>query len=855
MDLRETIDLLEKSTNDISTIRKLVQLSYPLTVIYLGVPLRKWARRKLGEVSSKKERIENGLNQLVQQSSQKSLVYLESIQKQDTYLVYCKAEKVLGILNRAQDDLVYLKSRRRFFDESFNNKVCSAVATIAKVRTEIEGFNAKFIAQRKVQYAWLWNKASNSLDDDQKTAIITDDTHNLVIAGAGAGKTEVLITRIAYLLERKPDGVKPERILALAYQTEAAKEIRKRLKDTFHVDVGVKTFHALGLEILRAKHPETSLMFSGNNSESQYAELIKILFVRLQETKGLRRQILSYLENYQDSEENDETDFEIKEQFYRHMRQRKYTALDRTIVNSEEERAILNFFIAHNYGGQKIRVLYEDPVKWMTKEDASKRNPKPDFFFPDFGVYLEHWGLNKEGKVPEWFDQTTEEYRASMDYKRGQFAANKKKLIEAYSFEFLEEGFFDKLQERFLNAIRGNGKANENVKLELAPYDELVNRVWGEVRELIHTLPDKIGTFIKIAKTNGLHLEAVQGRLNKGKWSKKQKAFANIALRIYEEYRMELSKENKIDFPDMINQAVQELQKPDNGLFRDAFDHILVDEYQDINKQRYELVKELMSINPIGRLFCVGDDWQSIMGFTGSNLDYFVHFEDYFDHPARTYLRINYRSAKSIVNTSSHIIKQNIKRNPGSQLEKDTIANSSQNGSIRKWVSHDRDKSYYYSQMVKHCIDNIQLELKQYPPHEIMILQRIRNYDIMDRLGEYAKAKNIRIGIDGADKDEVPLMTIHGSKGLQAQVVFILDVVKGLKGFPCEIEDPDIFDVAKDTDRKQDKDEEERRLFYVAVTRAKEKVHIYTQRPEESTFLSEIQEHLLVGDLPEPTSS
>ena len=141
--------------------------------------------------------------------------------------------------------------------------------------------------------------------------------------------------------------------------------------------------------------------------------------------------------------------------------------------------------------------------------------------------------------------------------------------------------------------------------------------------------------------------------------------FANIALDIYENYENKLRDENKIDFADMINLAVKEL-KEKQELYKNSFAQILIDEYQDISAQRYQLIRELMKKNDGCKLFCVGDDWQSIMGFSGSDLDFFVKFHEYFDHPARTDLSINYRSCKSIVDTGAEIIKHN----KGSQIEK-----------------------------------------------------------------------------------------------------------------------------------------------------------------------------------------
>lgn len=91
-------------------------------------------------------------------------------------------------------------------------------------------------------------------------------------------------------------------------------------------------------------------------------------------------------------------------------------------------------------------------------------------------------------------------------------------------------------------------------------------------------------------------------------------------------------------------------------------------------------------------------------------------------------------------------------------------------------------------------------------------------------------------------------MSVHASKGLQARVVFLLNVVEGLYGFPCEKDNPDIFELAT-KGRKKDTEEEERRLFYVAITRAMENLIIYSQIDSESKFLGEIKDHIIVENL------
>lgn len=316
-----------------------------------------------------------------------------------------------------------------------------------------------------------------------------------------------------------------------------------------------------------------------------------------------------------------------------------------------------------------------------------------------------------------------------------------------------------------------------------------------------------------------------------------------MALVIYREYEKELRLTNEIDFSDMINQALVELEK-NKSLYENSFDHILIDEYQDISTQRYRLIKALMAKNHNCKLFCVGDDWQSIMGFTGSNLEFFVKFQDYFDHPARTDLSINYRSKKSIVDAGAELIKYN----GDAQIKKQTIANNSQEKKIIVFSSSHENIWDYYQQTAVHCANKVKEYIaKGYTPQDIMILYRIKKPHLINQLIEYATFNNVSIKINGRSPQSIPLMSVHKSKGLQAKVVFLLCVDKGLYGFPSEIENPLIFEPAMNK-RYNNKEEEERRLFYVAITRSKEDIIIYTQKDNESMFLKEIQKYIEVNE-------
>jgi len=236
------------------------------------------------------------------------------------------------------------------------------------------------------------------------------------------------------------------------------------------------------------------------------------------------------------------------------------------------------------------------------------------------------------------------------------------------------------------------------------------------------------------------------------------------------------------------------------------------------------------------------------MGFTGSNLDFFVNFGNYFDHPARSDLTTNYRSCKSIVDLGIDIIRQN----GDSQITKNTVAHNSTIRPITVYSSPfgTYNSKKYYEQIMNHCLAQIETYLKTgYKPKDILILARIvKPNAIRNKFLNFAQARGIPLSTELKNPNKVRLMSVHKSKGQEARVVFILDIVKGLYGFPCELENPDIYAPAIKGPQRQ-REEEERRIFYVAATRAKEDLIMYTQKNAMSLFLDEIKKHVVIKEL------
>lgn len=850
MELINEVEILNNELKSLESQIKVFKfikiIGFILYIVIIGHFILQKVNQKLYELNNRKITLTNSTLKKINSLEEHLLKSYNNFLKQDTYLIYPLKERFLNETTNTLHLLTKISYIIREL-EDFYQTILSKVQSINNLKNEITNYNDEFVTKRKKEYKELFKTNYGELDEYQQEAIIRDDKYNLVVAGAGSGKTEVLIRRIAYLIKRKPDTIKNNRILAIAFQNKASNEIKIRLSKNFDVDVDVRTFHSLGKKILEDSGKKISLIFNGDNFEKEFNNFIKKQYEFKLKDKEFKKLLLEYVKYINDDEiEKQAEDFESKEEYVNYNKNLRFTSLNETKVKSEFEREVMNFFLTHKINGKRIEIKYEEKADWLkyTNTNGQEIEVSPDFYFPVFNTYLECWALDKNNKVPNWFEGTnpTEKYINTMNIKKDKFKEqDKHSLIEISYGEYQTTNNFTKLIENKFMSILNKKFPDKKFELEPMTYDEIINNLWEDSKASINTIPLNIGRFITIAKTYGFNTKTIIKRLDNEKWSIKQIKFTKIALEVFQDYEQILQKEKKIDFSDMINLAVKEL-KDNKELYKNKFDHILIDEYQDISYQRYMLVNELLNKNPNCKLFVVGDDWQSIMGFSGSNLNYFVNFSKYFENPHRTDLINNYRSIKSIVDCGSDLIKNN----GNSQINKKAIAFNNIESQINIFSSlHKKGfERNYYTQITHHCISLIDEKLKEgVKPNEIMILSRIMsNKFLFNQLFEFAKKKGIQLNeYHKEGLNRVNLMSVHKSKGLQAKVVIILDVVQGLYGFPCELENLSIFNIA--TLNEFENEKEERRLFYVALTRAKEELYIYTMKEKESKFLKEISKY------------
>jgi DNA helicase-4 len=776
-----------------------------------GMKIQEEVSEKAKEIQENTNEIRSSGTYLIYPNKKTALLKIENLRKEiDGYTI----KKVL----KAD----FVKSVKLLLDE------CTEL---------ISNYNQNFIQQRKKDYSYLWKKDKILLDDEQQTAVVTDDKYNLVVASAGAGKTEVLITRILYLTARKPDWVPPNKVLAIAYQNKDVKQIKRRLEKCGIFGVTVRTFHSLGLDILKnAGKLEKTLQ------KNERPEIIKKIYENeLKSNSEFYKKFLNYAKNIHEVDDQELAD---KIRSIRTKRTLPYRAINNEPVRSRAEKEIFDFLLTNKLNNCPIAVKYETEIENVGK---------PDFFLPDYNLYIEHWGLNNKGEVPEWFDQSTDEYVKNKEKKKQWFEQNGKLLVETYTYEYDEvhpEKFLNLLSKRIATKLQERNKTEFH--FETMSYEELTDCVCNSDNDWISgdCISTDIGNFIKNAKTYNVTPERIMRKLEDGNWTRKQSTFSVLAVPVYARYQEKLGELHKIDFEDMINKSIQELST-NKELCKNAYDHVLVDEYQDITHQTNKLVTSVLANNPECKLFCVGDDWQSIMGFAGSNLEFFVNFEKYYENPAITKISTNYRSVKKIVDAGTCLMKNN----KSCQIKK-TVASKNADGKMIRILRSPHQINYrkqYHQQIAEDCIKRVGEYLRNgYANKDILILSRFmwthsnripRYHYIIENLIAEAQARNIKISDDAKDERRVRILTVHKAKGLEARVVFILNVIQDLYGFPCEIEDTSILEPAKENYPRQDRKEEERRLFYVALSRAKEDLNIYTWEPAMSEFLEEINNY------------
>ena len=335
-------------------------------------------------------------------------------------------------------------------------------------------------------------------------------------------------------------------------------------------------------------------------------------------------------------------------------------------------------------------------------------------------------------------------------------------------------------------------------------------------------LSNLLSTFIRLFKCNNHKLGDYIKFLNKAKhtifYKKyiKEKIFLIIALNIYLIYEKYLEDNNEIDFDDMIIKATKCIKEGKINNYK----YIIIDEYQDTSLVRFLLIKRILD-KTNAKLMVVGDDFQSIYRFTGCDLSLFINFRDYFKDAKIMKIENTYRNSGELITIAGDFVMKN-----KNQIRKNLVSSKYIDKPI-KIIYYENIKTVFYD-----LISTINTA--------ILILGR-NNNDInmvLDARFKLLDDGTIKL-IDYPDK-KIKYLTVHKSKGLEEENVIIINLENKLLGFPSQIEDDKVLRFVNKNNEKYPYSEE-RRLFYVALTRTKNNVYLLVPKKNKSIFVQELE--------------
>jgi len=668
----------------------------------------------------------------------------------------------------------------------------------------IDTFNNRFILQESPLIKQLLDKHKIHGNTDQIQAIASDEDNTLVVAGAGTGKTTTILGKLTYLIKRSK--ATAQEILLLSFTNSAVEEIKERIaKKLPDNKINVLTFHSFGFSIIgNATGHKPSLAFPNGSDKKRFLDNQFNLLLGRRDYLNIAIEYFAYYFK----PTNLEHEFKDLNEYYNYIKTEQNITLKKEPVKSYQEAMIANFLYING-----VNYEYERPYKHNTA-NIEYRQYQPDFYLPDHDVYIEHFGIDRKGEVNFTRDKEqkiiqSKKYRSDMEWKRNTHKRYKTKLIETYSYEFREGNWKEILIQKLdKHNVKYSPKNTEEILLTL--------KSSGKVKQIV----DLICTFMDLCKSNGYNLSKLKEIITK-RDNPREMAFFEIFAPIFTGYENYLMQNDRIDFHDMLIKATQFVQE---NRYKAKFKYIIIDEFQDFSVSKRNLIKALREQKPDTKLFCVGDDWQSIFRFAGSDISLMANFEESYGFTRKNKLIITNR----FNNHMAAISNQFILKNPN-QIEKQVKSEKNIAGDAVKIFRKNKNEN------AGRLLDNIfeflnQESLENKKMATVFLLGRYR-HNIPREFAKFHQCyKNLTI----------EYLTVHASKGSEADYVIIMDVISGKYGFPAEITDDPLLEIVLSRSDSYPH-AEERRLMYVAMTRARNKVFIITENGMESFFVLELE--------------
>ena len=637
------------------------------------------------------------------------------------------------------------------------------------------------------------------LTDEQRRAVAVDDDRNLVVAAAGSGKTSVMVAKAGWVVERGDRH--PEELLLLAFERDARDELAERVEKRLGGQAGrnmhVQTFHSLGLSIIGEAEGRRPALAKTATDNMALLDLLKGIIGELLGHREHGRALIRWLA-YSARPYRSEHEFRSRGEYYDYIRNQEIRSLQGELVRSFEECAIANFLYLNG-----VRYEYERLYEHDTAT-AKKSQYRPDFYLPGAGIYIEHFALSESGDTPPFIDR--DKYTAERTWKLELHEEHGTTLIETFSHEQAA----GRLTENLAAKLRAH-----DVKFTRIPREEIFEVLNEQGR--VEPLPQLVATLLQHFKGARLSIGELERRATVKRDGGRATAFLRVVRPIFERYEATLAQAGEIDFHDMINRATDHVLA---GRYRSPYGYILVDEFQDISPGRAALLKALVDQSPTAQLFAVGDDWQAIFRFAGSDIAVMREFEERFGAGARTDLETTFRCSDGLCKLATRFVLGN-----PSQIEKRVRTVHGVNGPA-VWIDVGGDDT---PSSLDEALDRIAADVAPTEGRPSVLL-----------LGRYRHLKpDMRRLATKHPALDLSYRTVHAAKGLEADYVVVLGVCAGRYGFPTEVTDDPLLDLVL-TAPEEHPNAEERRLFYVALTRAKRRACLLEDGGPRSPFVEEL---------------
>jgi len=688
------------------------------------------------------------------------------------------------------------------------------------------------------------NGQSCPLDNEQAKTIAAVHGHVQVVARAGSGKTATLVNR-AYFLQ-KHCGVKPSEIMLLAFNKKAAEEMEHRLGKLLDGQPTpyVMTFHALAHALV---HPEQNLIHDSSDGRTQALSRFvqDVVDDRLRNPAfvgRIRKVMLAHFrEDWDKIVEGGHHLGQHEMLQYRRSLQRE--TLDGKFVKSFGEKLIANILFEH-----QVPYLYE-PV-----ESGWLENYHPDFKLlreDKTGVCIEYFGMAGD---PD-YDDMSEEKRRYWQKKIGWT------LIE-----FTPEDITSNGVDGFLRLLQTTLE-NEGFTFKRMTEDKLWHQVQQRAIDRFTAVTRGFIARCRKLEMTPKSLELCIARYKHKVGCQVEGDFLDLIQPIFDDYIERLEAEDKEDFDGLMHRATSAVEGGKTSFSRNKrtqygdlanLRFMLIDEYQDFSKLFHSLVENIRNRNPNLQLFCVGDDWQAINGYAGSDLKYYRDFSNYFPSAEKLCISTNYRSTAGIVGIGNAVMH--------GQIGQPAKAHTNAPGNI--WLADIdafqpllNEKSIYHDDKITPMVLRIvakaleqekdvavlsrtntpsytkKEKIRTQFPKDVAVLSRT-NTPSYTKIDDYKE--KIRTQFPKDQRHRIKVSTTHGFKGLQADVVIVLDAEEGY--YP--LIHRDWFFLRIFGENVEQITDENRRLFYVALTRAKDTLVIFTHEAKKSPFLVEAEKKM-----------